>query len=108
MMGGPTDPFGFPGGEFTSSYGVTGTIVKINLPTIIVEGADKVEKVVVLNDKTIIREFRNDVKASDLKAGDPIIVIGSPDSSAQIEAKLIRVMPTGAPGWSNGTTTQLN
>lgn len=83
----------FPGEEFTSAYGTTGTIVKIAMPTIIVAGTDKVEKVIVVNEKTILRQFRNDIKNTDLKVGDTIIVIGAPNSSSQIEAKLIRVLP---------------
>lgn len=87
---------GIMGGEFTSAYGTTGTIVKINLPTIIVAGTDKVEKVVVVNEKTILRQFRNDVKNEDLKVGDSVVVIGSPNDKAQIEARLIRVLPASA------------
>lgn len=93
MMG--LDGFGgFPGGELTSAYGTTGTIVKITLPTIVVAGSDKVEKVVVVNEQTILRQFRDDINNNDLKVGDSIIVIGAPNSSStQIVAKLIRVLP---------------
>lgn len=85
---------GFTNGEFTSAYGTTGTIVKISLPTIVVAGTDKIEKVIVVNEKTILRHFRSDIKNNDLKVGDVIVVIGSPAStSSQIEAKLIRVLP---------------
>lgn len=84
----------FPGDEFTSAYGTMGTIVKIALPTIIVAGTDKIEKTIVVNEQTIIRHFRDDIRNKDLKIGDTIIVIGSPNaSSAEIEAKLIRVLP---------------
>ena len=83
-----------PGEEFTSAYGTTGTIVKISLPTIVVAGTDKVEKVVVLDENTILRHFRDDIKNADLKVGDMVVVIGDPSSSSsQIEARLIRVLP---------------
>lgn len=104
MMGG-ADFFGFSHGEFTSAYGTTGTIVKINLPTIIVAGNDKVEKVIAVNDKTIIRQYRDDVAAVNLKVGDTVVVIGSPNSAAQIDAKLIRVLATGALNGLSATTT---
>lgn len=94
--------FGFFRNGFTSAYGTTGTIVKITLPAIIVAGTDKVEKVVVVNERTIVRHLREDFKSTDLKVGDSIIVIGSPDDKAQIEAKLIRVLPTSV---SMATTT---
>lgn len=97
-----------PGEEFTSAYGVSGTIVKIALPTIIVAGNDKVEKVVVVNEKTILRHFRDDINNGDLKVGDNIIVIGSPNSSStQIEARLIRVLPPMSLfGATTATTTK--
>ena len=94
----------FPGEEFTSAYGTTGTIVKIALPTIVVAGTDKVEKTIIVNEQTILRHFRDDIKNSDLKVGDTIIVIGAPNaSSSQIEAKLIRVLPP-LPGQATSST----
>lgn len=94
-MMGQGGPFGFPPrGEYTSGYGTTGAIVKINLPTIVVADVDKIEKVVTVTDKTIIRRFREDIKAGDLKVGDLILAIGSPNTSGQIDAKLIRIMPS--------------
>ena len=106
----PGDFLGFPHGEFTSEYGTTGTIIKINLPTIIVEGNDKIEKVVTVNGKTIIRQFRNDISAQDLNVGESVVVIGSPNSAAQIEAKLIRILPpnAGAPTMGSAATTTNN
>ena len=106
----PGDFLGFPHGEFTSEYGTSGTIIKINLPTIIVEGNDRIEKVVTLNGKTIIRQFRNDIGAQDLKVGESVVVIGSPNSMAQIEAKLIRILPTNnsVPVMEKSATTTNN
>lgn len=89
----PGGMMNFPGDEFTSAYGTTGTIVKIALPTIVVAGTDKVEKTIVVNEKTILRIFRNDIVPADLRVGYNIIVVGAPNSSSQIEAKLIRVLP---------------
>lgn len=94
---------GFPPGEFTPAYGVTGTVIKVSLPTVIVAGTDKVEKVVLVNEKTMVRRFREDINISDVKVGDAIVVIGAPNESAQIEAKLIRIMPSNAD--SNATST---
>ena len=87
---------GFSPDGFTSAYGATGTIVKVSLPTIIVSGTDKVEKVVLINDKTIIREFRDDLKGTDLKEGDEVVIMGAPDNKGQIEARLIRIFPVGS------------
>ncbi len=78
---------------FTEAYGATGKIISVNLPTIVVENRDNVEKTILIKDDTIIREFRNDLKPADLKVNDFITVVGSPNSQSQIEAKLVRVMP---------------
>lgn len=83
--------------------GAAGTIVKIALPNITVADRSNIEKVVTVESDTIIRRFRDEVKAIDLKVGDEIIVIGEPDSTTStIEARLIRVMPQGMVG---ATTT---
>lgn len=82
------------GGDFSNAHGTIGKIVSVNIPLLIVAGQDGVEKNIMINEKTIIRQFRNEVKTTDLKAGDNIVVIGTPNASAQIEATLIRIMPS--------------
>lgn len=89
MSGWPTGQ-GLPG-----AYGAAGKIISISLPTLVVIGPDNVEKVVLIKDDTLIREFRNVIIATDLQVNDQIVVIGAPNSASQIEAKLIRVMPVG-------------
>jgi hypothetical protein len=88
MMGGPSQ-------NFLNPHGAIGKIIKIDLPTLVVIGPDNVEKVVLIKDDTLIRQFRQEVKASNLKVNDEIVVIGSPNNSSQIEAKLIRLKPAG-------------
>lgn len=85
-----------------NANGASGYIVKISLPNIIVADKDGVEKTVSVTNNTIFREFRNDITSSDLKSGDYVIVIGSPDSNGSIEANLIRILP---PPNSSSTTT---
>lgn len=80
-------------GQFPESYGVSGKILKIDLPIIIIDGKDGVEKAVLLKDGIDIRRFKETVKSSDLKIDDIVVVIGSPNSDSQIEAKLIRILP---------------
>lgn len=88
---------GIPGMPFiddlTPAHGVTGKIIKIDLPSFIVEGTDNIEKSVLIKDDTSIRQSRSNFKASDLKVGDFVIVIGAPDQNGQIEAELIRITP---------------
>ena len=91
--GGGFMPRGFSGGDMPGGHGAVGEIISVTLPNIIVSGPDNLEKTVVVNDSTEIREFRNTLKASDLKVGEFIVVLGSPNDSGQVEAKLIRLVP---------------
>jgi len=98
-FGGPRSGFmgrnipgvGIMGEDFISPHGLTGSIIKVEGNNVIVKGSDNVEKIILLSDKTVIRNGRQDIKASDLKVGDLIVTIGDPNSSGQIEAKLIRI-----------------
>lgn len=97
-----------PPDDFPSANGAIGKIIKINLPTFVVIGPDNVEKVVLVSNDTLIREFRSEIQATNLKVNDEVVAIGSPNSSSQIEAKLIRVLPAQPAQNSlpNSTTTQ--
>lgn len=98
-----------PPDNFLSANGAIGKIIKINLPTLVVMGPDNIEKIVLISNDTLIREFRTEIQATDLKVNEEIVAIGSPNSFSQIEAKLIRILP-GQPAQQyplqNSTTTQ--
>jgi hypothetical protein len=79
---------GLPGG-----HGAAGQIVSINLPQIVVTGPDNLEKIVAVGTSTVIRQFQQNIQSTDLKVGDSVVVLGSPDNSGVIDAKLIRIMP---------------
>ncbi len=93
----------FEGKDFIDSHGVFGSIIKIDLSigseqtTLVVKGANNVEKIILLKDDTTIECLRETIKPSDLKVDDQIVVIGEPNEAGQIEAKLIRVMPGSFP-----------
>jgi len=81
-------------GNLPNAHGAIGRIIKIELPTIIVlDEKENTEKVVLISDKTEIRKVRDSAIKEDLKIDDHIVVIGSPNSSGQIEAMLIRLLP---------------
>jgi|SRR3989344_4521504 len=94
-FGEPQKRFGreFPRGGFSDAHGATGKIIKIDLPTFVVQGQDNIEKIVVIKNDTAIRRSRNAAQQTDLKIDDFVVVIGSPNDQGQIEAKLIRLMP---------------
>ncbi len=105
-FGGMITMRGFPPqDEFSNAHGAIGKIIKIELPTIVVIGTDNVEKVVLIKEDTLIRQFRDEIKATNLKINDEIVVIGSPNTSSQIEAKLIRLMPGNSNSNSNYSTS---
>ncbi len=94
-FGGPRNGFfqNFSGKDFIGSHGVFGQIIKIELPNIIINGDNNTEKIIVLKNDTVINFFRDTITPNDLKVGDNIVAIGSPNDAGQIEAKLIRIMP---------------
>jgi hypothetical protein len=85
--------FSRAGRGLPNSHGTIGQIISIALPTVIIEDQDRIEKTVVLTDDTMLRSFRNEIHAADLKVGDSVVIIGNPNEQAEIEARLIRVIP---------------
>ena len=83
--------------NFPNAHGATGKIIKMELPTIIVQDRDNTEKIILVSDNTQIQKERNSITASGLSVDDFIVVIGDPNEQGQIEAKFIRVMPLGMP-----------
>ena len=90
MMGGR---FGFGDNNSPNAHGAIGKIIKITLPTLIVQDKNNTEKVILLKDDTKIQEMMTTINNTDLKIDDFLVIIGSPNNSGQIEAKFIRVMP---------------
>lgn len=94
----------------TESHGATGKIISIATSTVAtttisatsttstptftltVASPDNVEKIIVVNNKTLIRQFRQSLTVADLKVDDNIVVLGTPNQNGQIEAKLIRII----------------
>lgn len=83
------------GNQFSNSNGVFGKIITISGNTLTVKDndGDNTEKTILVGDKSTIIMQRKNLKLTDLKVGDNVVVIGSPNSSGQIQAQLIRVMP---------------
>jgi hypothetical protein len=82
-------------GNLPNAHGAIGKIIKVELPTIIViDDKDKTEKVILISDDTLIHNMRKDGSINDLKIDDFVVIIGSPNSKGQIEAKLIRIIPS--------------
>ena len=95
MHGRLNDPMmGVRGGDLANSHGSIGKIIKISLPTLIIEDRDNIEKTVSIGNDTVLKDIKSDIKPTDLKEGDVVMIIGTPnDNNVQIEAKLIRILP---------------
>lgn len=73
-------------------YGTSGKVLSVANNTVTVSTTDNLEKIVKVNADTIIRESRMTATTTDIKAGDSIVVVGSPDTQGEIDAKLIRIV----------------
>ena len=87
------------GKEFISSNGAFGIIANLtdgqtpDSKIITMEERGGVEKIIIAGPRTVISLQRKNLKISDLKIGDNIIVIGQPNQDGQVEAGIIRIMP---------------
>jgi hypothetical protein len=82
----------FPG-EGIAAHGAVGEIISVNLPTFVIEGPEKLERIVRVGSDTEIRRFRTTASTTDLVSGEFVVVIGEPNDDAEVVAKLIRIMP---------------
>lgn len=94
-FGGPREGFfrNFFDDDFTEAHGVSGQIIKIDGSVLIVMSGGNTEKSVLLNDKSVIKRFRDVIQSADLRVEDYIVAIGDPNDAGQIEAKFVRVSP---------------
>lgn len=81
-----------PMDQFIEGHGSVGEIIKINTDEFVVKDRNSTEKVILVDGNTTINRLRENIKINDLKLGDFVTIIGNPNDSGQIEAKLIRVM----------------
>lgn len=81
--------------ESANANGSFGQIISIDqtAQTFTIKDAGNVEKNILVNSQTIIVFQKKNMKLSDLKISDNVVVVGEPNSSGQIVAELIRVMP---------------
>ncbi|HOB90211.1 MAG TPA: hypothetical protein PKG74_02700 [Candidatus Colwellbacteria bacterium] len=77
-----------------SGYGTTGTIISINLPRFALETPENIERSVLIGEKTEIRKYRDNLRPEDLQLEDNVVIIGSPSQNGEIEARLIRYLPS--------------
>lgn len=86
---------GMMGGRLPTSYGASGKVLTLSLPSFIIEDNDGTEKTILITNKTLIKVGMQNASSSAIIGDSFVVVLGSPNTSGQIEAKLIRVMPIG-------------
>ena len=82
--------------EFPNANGSFGQIIKIDSATntLTIGDVGNVEKNILVGSKTTIIYQKQNIKLSDLKLDESVVVIGEPNNYGQIQAELIRVMPS--------------
>lgn len=90
----------FEGKEMRNPHGLAGEIISISDSNIVIKDMDDEENTINITEKTIIKNGRDNIKISDLKSGDKIVVLGKPkNDNGTINAHLIRIFnPDDIPG----------
>lgn len=91
--------------EVRISHGAFGQVVSINSTDLVIKSNNEPEKSIQISTSTEIRNFHDTAKISDIKVGDTIVVIGTPDSKGTIDASLIRIVPTMMQNYKNTSAT---
>jgi hypothetical protein len=92
MMGGMFDNLPFD--NLPGSHGAAGAVIKVSSTTLVVAEPGNVEKIVTVNDKTLIRKGRGQIDLDDVLIGDAVSIIGDANDHGIIVAKLVRVLPS--------------
>lgn len=97
MFGGPRQgwlpppPPGMRGDDLTNSHGAVGKVVRIDTSTVLVAGENEMEKAINITSDTIFKKNQKTVGLNDLKVDDRVVILGTPSSTGEIKAKLIRI-----------------
>jgi hypothetical protein len=79
------------GKDYRNAHGISGTIISITDNNLAIKDKDGKENTIAVSDKTVIKNGRESIKITDLKANDQIVVLGNPGDNGVINASLIRV-----------------
>lgn len=79
------------GRDFRNPHGIMGSVISITESSIVIKDRDNKENTIATDDKTVIKRNTDDLKISDLKVDDKIVVMGEPNDQGVVIAKLIRV-----------------
>ena len=91
----------FEGRGFRNAHGIAGAIISVADNSIVIKDRDDKENTITATNKTIIKRGRDNIKITDLKNDDRIVVMGRPGDNGAIEADLIRVFDNNLPELPN-------
>lgn len=79
--------------EFPVAGGAVGKVIAMDPPLFTIEDRDGTEKIVRTDASTTLREARTTKPVTELREGDMVVIIGTPNDEGEVLAKLIRLMP---------------
>jgi hypothetical protein len=79
------------GQNFRNAHGLAGTILSISDNNLIIKDRDNKEATITTTEKTLIKRGVDDLKITDLKANDQLVIMGTPNDQGVVTADLIRV-----------------
>lgn len=109
QMNGPMGRFmdNVEGKNLKNAHGIAGEIISITDNSLVIKDRDNEENTITVSDETIIKSGKDEIKISDLKTNDKIIVMGKPGENGNVEADFIRVFQgdMNNPGGNSRDTT---
>lgn len=92
----------FEGKEMRNPHGLAGEIISISGDSLVIKDKDNRENTVAVAENTAIKNGNDDIKITDLKSGDKIVVLGKPGDDGIIKADLIRILNDFQPDDQSG------
>ena len=86
--------FGPTHGTPPQPHGAIGKILSVQLPLITIEDPLNIEKTIVITSDTKIKNVSTFIPQTQLTPNEFVVVIGDPNTSGQIQARFIRIIPS--------------
>lgn len=78
---------------YLNAHGIAGAILKIGEDGLVIQDKDGDERNILITEQTMIKRGPTSANITQLKTGEYIVSIGSPNNEGEINAKFIRIMP---------------
>jgi len=109
VSGGPMGVFhDINGQDYRNPNGLSGNIESINGSNLVIKDYDNNENTVAIDNNTVIKSRGDNLKISDLKSGQHVVVIGHPQNNGTVDADFIRVFTDNNTNGSNANNSNTN